>query len=185
MNGHSQIGADGAQSRVRLLTGISCHGFDYQQLYVHQKHLGLVLIYFAHLVWARGHSFLYVLCFVSGVVATVQTEAPHSTAWQRFLPTGPLALLPVRLLTSSGLWLDLDHHFFLYFGCLSESQSYGSYSSIVWSTNAAHAQRLSKLDSNEFIEELNFALMATPRDLSPQFSSAYAHAFHSSPLLCS
>ena len=41
-----------------------------------------------------------------GVVATVATDAPNDTAWQRFLPTGPLALLPVR----------------------------GGYSNIVWST---------------------------------------------------
>lgn len=50
----------------------------------------------------------------SGVVATVRTEAPHSTAWQRFLPWGPLALLP----------------------------AHENYSSIVWSTTEAHARRL-------------------------------------------
>jgi 2-polyprenyl-6-methoxyphenol hydroxylase-like FAD-dependent oxidoreductase len=30
-----------------------------------------------------------------GVVATVSSDK-HATAWQRFLPTGPLALLPIR-----------------------------------------------------------------------------------------
>ena len=39
-----------------------------------------------------------------GVVATVQTDAPNGTAWQRFLPAGPLALLPVRGGMSNIVW---------------------------------------------------------------------------------
>ncbi|HXH01740.1 MAG TPA: UbiH/UbiF/VisC/COQ6 family ubiquinone biosynthesis hydroxylase [Candidatus Competibacteraceae bacterium] len=57
------VGADGAQSRVRRLTGIASAGWEYEQ---------------------------------AGLVATVSTEKPHQdTAWQRFLPTGPLAFLPL------------------------------------------------------------------------------------------
>lgn len=40
-----------------------------------------------------------------GVVAFIETEAPHEdTAWQRFLPTGPLALLPFAQGRSSIVW---------------------------------------------------------------------------------
>lgn len=40
-----------------------------------------------------------------GVVAYVGTERPHEdTAWQRFLPTGPLAFLPCRDGSSSIVW---------------------------------------------------------------------------------
>lgn len=40
-----------------------------------------------------------------GVVAYIETERPHeATAWQRFLPTGPLALLPFTQGRSSIVW---------------------------------------------------------------------------------
>jgi len=40
-----------------------------------------------------------------GVVAFIETEKPHEdTAWQRFLPTGPLALLPFAQGRSSIVW---------------------------------------------------------------------------------
>lgn len=39
-----------------------------------------------------------------GLVATVRTDRENTTAWQRFLPEGPLALLPVRDGFSNIVW---------------------------------------------------------------------------------
>ncbi|MBI5040699.1 MAG: UbiH/UbiF/VisC/COQ6 family ubiquinone biosynthesis hydroxylase [Gammaproteobacteria bacterium] len=64
------------------------------------------------------------------VVAVVTTEQSHQeTAWQRFLPTGPLAFLPLR----------------------------DGRSSIVWSTTPQQAAELCALDANEFLERLSAA----------------------------
>ena len=68
----------------------------------------------------------------TAVVTTVQTERHHEdTAWQCFLPSGPLAFLP-----------------------LPEGRS-----SIVWSTSAEEAERLLALDDAEFMSELGEAFM--------------------------
>ena len=65
-----------------------------------------------------------------GVVCYVASERPHeATAWQRFLPGGPLALLP---------FADGD--------C-----------SIVWSLPAAEATRVLSMDDTEFSRELDVA----------------------------
>jgi len=65
-----------------------------------------------------------------GVVAHVQTERPHEgTAWQRFLETGPLALLP-----------------------LADGRS-----SIVWSLPEDEAQRVLALDDEAFLQALGVA----------------------------
>ncbi|WP_114238807.1 UbiH/UbiF/VisC/COQ6 family ubiquinone biosynthesis hydroxylase [Dyella sp. C9] len=65
-----------------------------------------------------------------GVVAHVSTERPHQgTAWQRFLDTGPLALLP-----------------------LADGRS-----SIVWSLPEDEAQRVLSLDERSFLNELGVA----------------------------
>ncbi len=65
------------------------------------------------------------------VVANVTTEYPHeNTAWQRFLPTGPLAFLP-----------------------LANGQC-----SIVWSTAPDHADQLLHHTDAEFCESLGHAL---------------------------
>jgi 2-octaprenylphenol hydroxylase len=62
------------------------------------------------------------------IVATVQTAKSHQeTAWQHFLPTGPLAFLP-----------------------LSESHT----SSIVWSIDTPLAEQLLSLDKKAFHQEL-------------------------------
>jgi 2-octaprenylphenol hydroxylase len=108
-----------------------------------------------------------------GVVAHVATARPHQhTAWQRFLPGGPLALLP-----------------------LADGRS-----SIVWSLPEAEAQRVLALDEDAFCAELGVAsdfrlgpvLSTTPRAAFPlklQLADAYqaerlvllgdaAHAVH-------
>ena len=65
-----------------------------------------------------------------GIVAHVQTERAHEgTAWQRFLDTGPLALLP-----------------------LSDGRS-----SIVWSLPEDEAQRVLALEDTAFFQELGVA----------------------------
>lgn len=107
------------------------------------------------------------------VVAHVTTERPHErTAWQRFLPTGPLALLP-----------------------LADGRS-----SVVWSLPEAEARRMQALDDEAFRNELGIAsdfrlgriTATTPRAAFPlklQLANAYhaerfvllgdaAHAVH-------
>ncbi|WP_350016716.1 UbiH/UbiF/VisC/COQ6 family ubiquinone biosynthesis hydroxylase [Rhodanobacter sp. IGA1.0] len=82
------------------------------------------------------------------VVAHVTTERPHqATAWQRFLPGGPLALLP-----------------------LADGRS-----SIVWSLPEAEARRVLTLDEPAFLDELGVAsdfrlgrvIASTPRAAFP------------------
>ena len=68
-----------------------------------------------------------------GIVAYVRTERSHEdTAWQRFLPTGPLAFLPCG----------------------------DGRSSIVWTVPDAEAARLLALDDTEFCRELTRAFDA-------------------------
>ena len=65
------------------------------------------------------------------LVATLHAEQGHAdTAWQRFLPGGPLALLPLR-----------------------EGRV-----SIVWSTASRHALRLREMDERDFESELAAAI---------------------------
>lgn len=71
--------------------------------------------------WNYGHN---------AIVATVQTAQPHQqTAWQRFMPEGPLAFLPL----SGG-----DDH----------------YCSIVWSAIPEYAEQLMALDDEAFCSQL-------------------------------
>lgn len=70
-----------------------------------------------------------------GVVATLELNADEASgntvAWQRFLPSGPVAMLP-----------------------LSDNLS-----SLVWSTSVEHAKELIKMEPDEFINALNDAYL--------------------------
>mmetsp|Transcript_13325 Transcript_13325/g.23595 ORF Transcript_13325/g.23595 Transcript_13325/m.23595 type:complete len:465 (-) Transcript_13325:220-1614(-) len=69
-----------------------------------------------------------------GVVATVRTSFPSTTAYQRFLSTGPLALLPVR----------------------------DGFSNIVWSVPSDIAPKLEALSPTDFAAAVNDALTRAP-----------------------
>jgi len=108
------IGADGPNSLVRSFAGINSRGWDYDR---------------------------------HGVVATLQLEqSDESHAWdgqghiayQRFLPTGPAALLPLP----------------------------GGHASLVWSTTPTHAAQLKKLSPEDMAAMINAAFRLSPVDLS-------------------
>lgn len=67
----------------------------------------------------------------SAVVAVLHLSEPtvNNIAWQRFLPTGPIAMLP-----------------------LSDTES-----SLVWSTSHQHAEELLELDEESFVDAINSA----------------------------
>lgn len=79
-----------------------------------------------------------------GLVALVETEQPHeNTAWQRFLSTGPLALLPLN----SGAKNYPK----------TNKPSNNNQCSIVWSVSEDYADELMKLNEHEFADALTQA----------------------------
>ncbi|KAJ3334224.1 putative ubiquinone biosynthesis monooxygenase [Blyttiomyces sp. JEL0837] len=103
------VGADGANSIVRTAAGIESSGWDYQQ---------------------------------TAIVATLKLDdgtpdEGNNTAYQRFLPTGPIALLPLA----------------------------SNASSLVWSTTPAIASKLSKLSDSDFTLFVNAAFRNPLPDL--------------------
>eukprot|EP00092_Neocalanus_flemingeri_P009625 GFUD01010361.1.p1 GENE.GFUD01010361.1~~GFUD01010361.1.p1 ORF type:complete len:458 (-),score=146.79 GFUD01010361.1:19-1392(-) len=95
------VGADGFRSLVRSSLGCDYVGWEYNQM---------------------------------GIVATLvieEQEEPNMTAWQRFLPTGPVAVLPL---------------------CQNKS-------SLVWTVNKDMARDMVDMEKETFIEKLNKALV--------------------------
>lgn len=79
--------------------------------------------------WHYGHD---------AIVTTVRTEQPHQfTAWQRFLPSGPLAFLPLQ--SSAGACME------------------SHYSSIVWSVSSDLTATLMALSDDDFARQLGQA----------------------------
>ena len=105
------VGADGANSPVRTFSGIESHGWDYNR---------------------------------HGVVATLELEGfgwageDAKIAYQRFLPTGPVAMLPMP----------------------------GNFATLVWSTTPALAAHLKTLSAKDFIAMVNAAFRLSTTDLA-------------------
>lgn len=105
------VGADGANSPVRSFAGIESRGWDYGR---------------------------------HGLVATLELEGEgwggeySKTAYQRFLPTGPVAMLPMP----------------------------GKYATLVWSTTPENAAVLKKLPAQDFVALVNAAFRLTPVDIA-------------------
>ncbi|KIW07607.1 ubiquinone biosynthesis monooxygenase COQ6 [Verruconis gallopava] len=104
------VGADGANSPVRNFAGIESRGWDYGRM---------------------------------GVVATIQLEgegwggSEHKIAYQRFLPTGPVAMLPLP----------------------------GNMATLVWSTLPDRAMKLKQLKPDDFCAMVNAAFRLSMVDI--------------------
>jgi len=87
--------------------------------------------------WVRQHAGIIVRGWdypQDALVTWVKTENSHEhTAWQRFMPDGPLAFLPLK----------------------------NGYSSIVWSTAPEHVQQLLTFSDTEFCSALSNAFLNT------------------------
>ncbi|KAG9296068.1 hypothetical protein G9A89_011920 [Geosiphon pyriformis] len=81
----------------------------------------------------------------SAIVATLQVNplVQNDTAWQRFLPTGPIAMLPLNQ---------------------------AGYASLVWSTSPQLSKKLCHLPSDQFIPLLNAAFRLPTQDLDYFYS---------------
>ncbi|KAG5916598.1 hypothetical protein E4U53_004294 [Claviceps sorghi] len=115
------VGADGANSPVRCFAGIQSRGWDYDR---------------------------------HGVVATLRLEGPgwggdsSKIAYQRFLPTGPVAMLPLP----------------------------GNLATLVWTTTPENAALLKKLSTDDFIATVNAAFRLSPVDLAYMHSQTTGQA---------
>ena len=121
------IGADGLNSPVRTFAGIKTRGWDYERQ-------GVV----ATLKLAPG--------------ANKDTQNPQGvTAYQRFLPTGPIALLALP----------------------------NDYTTLVWTTTPARAAHLKTLNSEDFLAMVNaaFRLSAVDLDYMSTLPSGQASEF--------
>ena len=84
-----------------------------------------------------------------GVVATLKlSEEGNLVAYQRFLPTGPIALLPLS----------------------------GNYATLVWTTTPAQAQVLKNLGQDDFMAMVNAAFRLEVVDLDYMFTLSYGQA---------
>jgi len=107
--------------------------------------------------WDYGHQAL---------VTTVRTELPHQhTAWQRFMTTGPLALLPLQLPAAAA-----QHYSSIVWSCVPELAA-----ELLALDDAAFSRRLTR----DFEARLGQVLEVAPRQsfaLVQKHASDYVHA---------
>ena len=107
------VGADGANSPVRTFAEIPSRGWDYG------RHGVVATLQLERDAWGGGG------------------ESEPKVAYQRFLPTGPVAMLPLP----------------------------GNTSTLVWSTTPANAALLKRLAPEDFLALVNAAFRLCPTDL--------------------
>lgn len=113
------VGADGFNSPVRAFAGIKSRGWDYDRHgVVATVKLSPENGFGSHHDYDKGHH--------------------EKVAYQRFLPTGPVALLPLP----------------------------GSYATLVWSTRPNHAAHLKTLSPQDFVAMVNAAFRLSSVDLA-------------------
>ncbi len=94
--------------------------------------------------WDYGHH---------AIVCTIQTEKNHhKTAWQRFMPTGPLALLPLSV----------------------SQEAPAHYCSIVWSAQLREAERLMAMSDGDFLKAIS---QATEKKLGEVINTSRRFSF--------
>ena len=102
------IGSDGGQSSVQRAMSVPVVGWEYNQRAI--------------------------VCNVQVDLPASSTSSAFDTAYQRFLPSGPLAVLPCH----------------------------SNYASVIWSMDASEATRLCALSDEEFVRRVSAALHEPP-----------------------
>lgn len=88
----------------------------------------------------------------------------NNVAWQRFLPTGPIAMLPVIsgffFCCCSIFILSQEHLMKLQLLRFVPMQLSDTHSSLVWSTSHSLAEELLELDEERFVDAINSAFVS-------------------------
>jgi ubiquinone biosynthesis monooxygenase Coq6 len=119
------VGADGGNSFVRKAVGIPTMGFEYGRTAVTTT-----------------------VKLQDSTTSRRRNNTMQKTAFQRFFPSGPVALLP--------MW------------------DKGQYANVVWSTTPEHAAELVAMSSDDFVRELNEALQEGPTNSAPLVKEEYS-----------
>lgn len=104
----------------------------------------------------------------------------NNVAWQRFLPTGPIAMLPVIYLVLVAKYPSVTNVFDeASVSALCALQLSDTESSLVWSTSHQLAEDLLELDEERFVDAINSAFVSlslSPSLLTIKAAMLYLHS---------